>query len=290
MFKKSVEVEILVNGNPVTEYFHSGNNFIEGRKNSSFTIRITNNNRLDPILAVVSVDGLSVINSEKASENSPGYVIRAGGHTDITGWRIDDSKVSEFVFNKRENSYAAAIDQDGHEGSIGVMIFRDDSLSKLLSGWNDKTFLVDPNPHSTPQWMNNQPICGGYSGAFGDTGNISVGRTLTTAGGSLTLNTYKGAVIDSNDFGGVLRSARRIDATPDEKLGVGHGEQVESKVENTTFNKPDKPESTFVFFYDTRKGLEKRGIKISNQHEVEEPSPFPASTEYCKMPKGGWKK
>jgi len=289
MLKKSVEVEILVNGTPVTEYFHSGNNFIEGRKNSSFTIRITNNNLLDPILAIVSVDGLSVINSEKASEKSPGYVIRPGAHTDITGWRIDDSKVSEFVFNKRENSYAAAIDQDGHEGSIGVMIFRDDSFSKLLNNWNDKPYLVDPNPQpmATPWWIGNSGNVANYSTTINkSSSDISCNITSTLG------TTVAGAVVDSHhDSTNCLRRVnRRIDATPDEKIGVGHGEQVESKVETTTFNKPDKPESTFVFFYDTRKGLEKRGIKISNQYEVEEPSPFPASSEYCKMPKGGWKK
>lgn len=118
-------MEVLVNGQPVKEYPHrDGKRYIEGRRGSEFTLRIRNNT-WEKVLAVVSVDGLSVMDGKTAGFFSGGYVIGSRGYVDIPGWRLDNREVAKFFFAELEASYAAQMDKPQNIGVIGCAIFKE---------------------------------------------------------------------------------------------------------------------------------------------------------------------
>jgi len=53
----SFQLEVLVHGKPVRFYHHEGNDFIEGRKGSEFTLRVHNKSPRR-VEAVISVEGI----------------------------------------------------------------------------------------------------------------------------------------------------------------------------------------------------------------------------------------
>jgi hypothetical protein len=117
-------VEVRVHGRKVRELQHEGETWIEGRKGSDFTIRIRNTS-YNRILAVPSIDGLSVMDGEEASFDSSGYVISGQSHLDIPGWRLNNDEVAKFRFGKSAKSYAAKKGKALNVGVIGVAVFEE---------------------------------------------------------------------------------------------------------------------------------------------------------------------
>ena len=106
MYQNDYEVQVLVNNKPVKEYLHNSKYFIEGRKDTSFKIKIKNNG-FRRIIAVPTVDGLSVMDGKPASVNSSGYVIDGRSSMTVDGWRVSNDEVSTFVFCSKNKSYSA---------------------------------------------------------------------------------------------------------------------------------------------------------------------------------------
>jgi len=124
MFKSNYETQILVNGQPVKEFAHKSKFFIEGRKDTEFEIKIKNNG-FKRILAVPTVDGLSVLDGKPADYDSSGYIINGYDAYTIKGWRISNKEVAKFIFCDKNKSYAAKSKENGNQGVIGVAIFKE---------------------------------------------------------------------------------------------------------------------------------------------------------------------
>lgn len=122
----SVSFSVVVHGKDVREILHNGSTFIEGRLGSQFSLRISNNSP-ERVLAVITVDGLSIMNGKEGSFNSGGYVIRPWSTTDIPGWRLDSDRVAKFFFSTIDQSYAAQMDKPTNVGVIGCAIFNEPS-------------------------------------------------------------------------------------------------------------------------------------------------------------------
>jgi hypothetical protein len=119
-----ITFEILVNGHPIKQYPHHGETFVEGRKGSEYTLRVTNNT-CGRVEAVVTVDGLSVMNGKEGSFNIGGYLVPAYGHIDIPGWRLDNSSVAKFLFSEMDQAYASLMGKPSNIGVIGCAIFKE---------------------------------------------------------------------------------------------------------------------------------------------------------------------
>lgn len=122
----NIELEVLIKGRPISEYPHNGQVYVEGRDKSEFSLRVTNHTG-SRIEAVISVDGLSVVDGKEAGPASAGYVIDARGSITIPGWKLSDAEVASFVFGGKGQSYAA-VGQSGsvrNTGVIGVMAFKE---------------------------------------------------------------------------------------------------------------------------------------------------------------------
>ena len=112
-------LEVIVDGRALREYPYAGEQFVEGSRGSEFTLRVTNTGSRRA-LAVVSVDGLSVMDGKRASRVSNGYIVNARGSLEIPGWRLTNNDVAHFAFATRPEAYATQMDQPENVGVIGV--------------------------------------------------------------------------------------------------------------------------------------------------------------------------
>lgn len=93
----SYDINILCNGNRCKQYLHKNRIFIEAKENSEYAIEIKNNS-WEKILAVVSVDGLNVVDGEPADDNGTGYILDKYSAQKLYGFQYSKEKVAAFKF------------------------------------------------------------------------------------------------------------------------------------------------------------------------------------------------
>lgn len=264
-----LNLEILVKNNPVQTY--KGNNgltYIEGRKNSEYTIRIRNNTSTKKKV-VVSVDGLNVLNGEKEWEN--GYVVDKWSTIDIPGWRIDNNKVSKFKFESLKKTYNQ--DDQSNVGVIGVMAFNEEVVNNWVYNgypyWNkdfDDYWQTKKTYPSYPRTLKPMYI---VEPSFG---TCNIGSVL--CGSSASCNTATS--ITNNVETDKLTN----------NVGTGWGDEKEFKTveDYTKFN--DISSETISIYYDDANGLKAYGIEVKKTPTVrKKPEAFPGyKTLGCKPP------
>jgi len=308
---KNVTIEVLVRGKPVREYKHTdGYTYIEGRKGTEFELRI-HNKTFTKILAVPSVDGLSVMDGKPASSDSSGYIVGAYRRVTIPGWRLDDSEVAKFAFEDEKRSYAEATGEGGNQGVISVMVFEE----KIKVSSNTVT-IVNQHPWgywpaewpgrytwqiggSKHSWDVGGPVYGSTTGSppMGGGTSTSCGTSLGNISAqnnnmSFTSNETKSFKADKGLDRGInvnhvsdsyfLAEAKE----KEEKLGVGFGDAEGHQINRVEFERGQNY-GLISLYYDTRKGLEKRGIQVVNIPESSRPNPFPGNDEGC-VPPANW--
>lgn len=256
MQKNGIKLSVLTdNNNMFSEYNKDGKIFIEGRKNSSYKIKIENLT-YSKKLAIVSIDSLSVIDGKKATENSTGYILPSFGSVVIDGWRISNDKVKKFEFSSLKNSYSSKTDQGiSNCGVIGVLVFNEITKPKIK--YHITPVPVYLNNWYYPMYKNSWDSYGGQGiagqGGHGGQGNSSI---------------YQCSVTTS--------------CQPEFNLGTQMGKEQISKVTNDYFEKESNPNALLELFYVTRKQLEKMGIFPTKHIEMITPSSF-ESNGFCKV-------
>ena len=130
MFQDNVTLRVLVKGRAIQEYPHEGSTYVEGRQGSAYALQICNNNP-HRIEAVISVDGLSVIDGKEAGLHSTGYVIEAFRTVTIPGWKLNGTEAAAFEFGAKDDAYATGVTGSSRNtGVIGVMAFREQSVAR----------------------------------------------------------------------------------------------------------------------------------------------------------------
>jgi len=293
------EMYVLVENKPIKEYHHEGSVFVEGRAGSEYTIRLRNS-AAQRALFVLAVDGLSVLDGQQSSDKSPGYVLSAGETLDVKAYIVDNSTGAKFVFGHKEESYSAQVGQGtDNVGVIGAKVFREKKASYSVDpGWAYPTVRTFRSKASTKS-MGSGPVYGlyGHSGSFGIAGGWTTNATsptLSARGIAASSNVATGIGSNSATSFDPMDCAT-MDCTADlagmeqEKLGTVFGDATEWKTEKTAFERATTfPEASLVIYYDTRKNLEKRGIKFRKE-VAPLPNPFPANPEGCPTPPG-WRK
>jgi hypothetical protein len=116
-----VSLDVLVDGKTTRVISHNGKLYLPvARWGCEYEIRV-NNMGSKRVAAIVSVDGLSVIKGDLASERSPGYLVDPRGNIVIKGWRRDKDSVAAFTFEERKNSYAYSRGYRDNTGVIGLI-------------------------------------------------------------------------------------------------------------------------------------------------------------------------
>jgi len=252
-----MKVDILVNNRVVDFYHHNGKMFIEGRKGSKYSIRILNDS-YSRKKVVVSVDGLNVISGN--DEWTKGYILDSYKTITIPGWLQNDAQAAEFVFSDIKQSYNNYNEnaQEQNVGVIGVMVF-------------------DEVPSYTLGVARGGAPIYAYSWNFVPSAETASGIPASSMMRSSNYNAnFSSTQVVPNNLAG------EADATC--SLGTGWGNTTDFATTETFFNAKEAPSKTFVIFYDSRKGLERRGIVLNKV--IAEPNPFPGyHSGYCPPPK-----
>ncbi len=278
-------VEIIIKGRPVREFEHwidgEYRHFIEGRENSEYSIRVTNNSS-EKILALASVDGLNVVSGKITTPTGGrGYIVNSHSNVIIKGFRESDLTVGTFKFTNKHASYAKEKGPERNCGLVAVNIVAPkvipEPIVKEIHHHHDH--YIDrpyPKPYPVPveppwrPWKPYDPI---WCVSDGD----SSGATYSC---SNDVGQHTNSLRATSNFVGVEKSESRQDNF---QLGTSWGARVEDKIQRKHFAKGDVIAS-FKIFYTTRQGLENLGINFHPQKEIDDwPQGF---TEYAKAPKG----
>lgn len=123
-----VDIEVLARPGfrsaALPSYWFQGQNYVEGRQNQEFRVRLRNKSA-ERVLAVVSVDGVNAISGETAGLNQAGYVLAPYQTLDVDGWRKSNAQTAAFYFTHISDSYAARSGRPDNVGVIGAAVFRE---------------------------------------------------------------------------------------------------------------------------------------------------------------------
>jgi hypothetical protein len=110
-------------GRELPVHWHEGRAYVVGKPGSEYQV-VVRNRRGEDLLAVVSVDGVNVLDGRTAASSQGGYIVSPGQRLDIKGWRKSLGEVASFYFTSLGDSYAARTDRPDNVGVIGVALFR----------------------------------------------------------------------------------------------------------------------------------------------------------------------
>ena len=119
------DVQILTEAGEVAPtYAFKGRYYVQGNDGEHYAIRIANptGNRVE---AVVSVDGLDVVDGEGGDLRKRGYIVPAYGEVRIEGFRTSLADVASFRFSSVDDSYAGKKGKARNVGVIAVAIFEE---------------------------------------------------------------------------------------------------------------------------------------------------------------------
>jgi hypothetical protein len=242
---RGFDLDVCVHGRKVRTYKHEGERFIEGRSGSEYTLKIHNNTSRRAV-AVISVDGLSVMDGKEASRKGAGYVLDAHSVTEIPGWRLDNSGVARFRFGSVPSSFAGKQKKARNVGVIGCVLY----------------FEVERTMRFMDSGVRSRSILRGAGGQSLDSGTYE----------------YSGGIQTSS------LNSRRVKKTT-ANLGTQFGRRDEHQVREVKFEAEDNQADELVVHYDDREGLEARGIRIGPV-KAEVAKPFPKDEMGCKPPPG----
>ena len=278
-----ITLDILINNKPAKKYSEpdTNNTYIEGRKGSEYTLKIKNNSGTKKKL-ILSVDGLNVLTGDEVWEK--GYVVDAWGTVEIPGWRIDASKVSKFEFSSLGGSYADS--SKGNIGVIGCIVFDEDVVEYPKVIWDSYDYHWPKRGiywgASTPRMtFTGNGYGGSGSGAYGSSSGGS-GSSFGGFGSGVSVNTLETKTLGLSAQNCSASACVETQDAPDQSIGTGWG--AEEKFETrTVYDKfKENPSETVLIYYDSAKGLEKRGIKLS---QPVKPQAFPGFNDFgCKPP------
>jgi hypothetical protein len=288
MFTNNCELRVLVKGRPITEYFHEAQNFIEGREGTEFEIQVRNKTG-NRIMAVVSVDGLSVTEGTAAGPDSSGYVINAYQTITIPGWKLTGDQAAKFTFGSKSSSYVAQASGDAsNAGVIGLMLWSEKKPEVRYV--KDAVYGGARTPWDYIKG-GDRTVCGsGLGDYFGATRGMAgslPNSIMSNSTVSSTMASASAASMDSDVTYGASAASMSTTVAIN-NLGTEFGAATTFNTTSTTFNK-DVVLDTLAMFYDDARGLKSRGIVLAQPVQTRAtptPNPFPAMG--CTPPKG-WK-
>lgn len=123
--------------------------FVVGERDSNYSIVLKNRckSRLEVVL---SVDGLDVIDREKASLTKRGYVIGPDETLEVKGWRTSPTTVSRFKFSTVAGSEANLQHGDHRNvGVIGMAVFGEEGVDPWTWMPREVNNRLAANPFTT---------------------------------------------------------------------------------------------------------------------------------------------
>jgi hypothetical protein len=246
-------------GQTLPVHYFKGEYWVAGNPGAKYSISVANalGGR---VMAVMSVDGVNVLNGQTAGVEQSGYVFNPYQRYEVTGWRKSNHEVAAFEFVASPSSYAERTGRPANVGVIGVALF------------NERVY--QPPVVVAPQYR--------YRG---ESGGIESRKSAASPPGA--------PAPYASDSAAESGMAKRAEASPAlrEKLGTGHGERETSVVSNTSFERAQSaPNETISIRYDSRENLLAMGV-IQHPHNRwhRGPNAFPESLGFVPDPPRYWR-
>lgn len=119
------EVEVLVHGRPLEEYYARGKRYVEALEGAEYEVRVRNPLGVRVAVAL-SVDGLNTIDARRSSASDASkWVIGPYQSITVSGWQMSSARARRFYFTNERNSYGAKIGQTSNLGVITAAFFRE---------------------------------------------------------------------------------------------------------------------------------------------------------------------
>lgn len=245
-----MQVEIIQNGKVLREHTHEGKKFIEVPSEGEYTIRLSNRSG-SKRMAVLSVDGINVLDGEKAGYQGPGYVLSPWQTAEIKGWRRSDSEVAAFKFDPKEASYSAQTGKGtANTGVIGVAVF-DEKPRRLPLPVSDK-------------W-------GKLRSVRRSLGSEVSAATDLRARSCVTNDPHPPDCLDEDI----------------QDLGTSYGQRATMYTTTTTFDRMEQPSMVLSFQYALREKLIQWGVPVPEP--IPSPEAFPESAGPFVQAPPGWR-
>ena len=198
------------------------------------------------MLAVMSVDGVNVLNGQTASTEQSGYVFNGYQRYEVTGWRKSNAEVAAFEFVASPASYARAHRAPGERRRDRRRPFQGNASPAAGSGTPrhaaDVATMVAARGRR----------CWTETGAAGRCWPRQILRSRHRLP-----RRQRSARRDGETRRAALRRSRRAAR---EKLGTGHGEREWSQVTHTSFERAQSsPNETIRIRYDSYENLVSMG-------------------------------
>lgn len=121
----SFEVDVLVDGRPLSEYDQRGRTYVGAIRGEEYEIRLRNRSS-ETVAVALSVDGLNTIDASRTSPwNASKWVIEPYQTITISGWQMDSDYARRFYFTSERDSYAAKLGVRANLGVISAVFYRE---------------------------------------------------------------------------------------------------------------------------------------------------------------------
>ena len=276
-----MQINIRQKGVDLPSVQHEGQRWLLAPPKGKYQIVLYNNSS-NRRLAVVTVDGLSVLDGEEGTREGNGYVLEPWQTLEIKGWRRSDTVAAAFKFTPNGGSYSAQVGKGTRNtGVIACSVF-------------DEKVAV-PDPVVIQRFIQQQPIIielpiyiqrypwpypmGPYAPG------IYCGQTIGTSAVSNTVH-------DGSSVQCSVTTSSTMDSAPVQTelasmdLGTAYGKEVAMRTQTTTFVRASKkPALETVIRYGTSERLAALGVPVERASVTPlAPNPFPGSA--CPAPPG----
>ena len=261
------ELSVLVNGKNISKHSHQGKFYIEGRNGTEYTLKVRNNTGRR-VLAIVSVDGVNVVDGTPADNQTTGYLVNAYSSIDVKGYRESDTKVGAFKFVTKDHAYAKeTTGSDKNSGVIGCMIVEEKPQPIDWSDWMRPDMERSGGPYKC---ADSYSVCTNHSRKLGSSGD------MVTYSADLSVTNI------ANDTVACYSAQAAPTKAPNFDLGSTWGQTIYDKVVNVEFERGALLE-TLVLYYASKSTLEAAGIQLTTEKAVSFPDPFPG--KFCSPPR-----
>jgi hypothetical protein len=278
-------------GDTTPTYAFKGRYYVQGNAGERYTIRVTNPTA-HRVEAVVSVDGLDVVDGENGDLRKRGYIVPAYGEVRIEGFRTSLADVATFRFSSVNDSYAGQKGKARNVGVIAVAIFEE-------AGPPPDQQIVAPRPYHWEDDVETRapappPTTGRRGYAKGEASKRAAPppAEAPVAGGVASAAPKAAAPRDEAadaDYGGEGGDYEAAPRTNRPGLGTEFGESRYSAASFTRFvRSATRPVAIAELRYNDTAGLVALGIPVApmpDERELmtrETANPFPGDTHFAR--------
>lgn len=287
-----MNVEILSSAGAVLRALpHAGQTFVEVPTGyvGEYQVRLTNPWPARR-LAVLSVDGINVVDGSDAGYDGPGYVLEPFASVTVKGFLRSNAECARFQFADTTASYAAGTGRGTKNvGVIGVAVFDERVQPVRFTPPYVVQRIVNPVPWSTnPQsWWGNSTLSSTTGGQAEPTFSVNC-STADVPMASLS-HPYPPSARSSARLAKPTRSTKSAAPAQAQPLGTAYGRAEAFHTQATAFTRATaSPAGVVTLRYAATETLRAWGVPV-DAVAPPAPSAFPASPGFAQAP-AGWQR